>query len=193
MRDLLICLLIVTAGVVIFSTTTVKCNRNDNRESSVVKTDTIVKIDTVCKVITKHQPVIDTFIITRTDTLNFTDSVFCKQLALEYYKRNIYQDTLLHDSSALIVLYDTAYMNGLCERKLEFRNTQATLIVTKVINQSPKSRVFVGAGIGVKGARFAVQTSVLYMRKNTVYLLGYDFNNKMPLAGLYFNINLKRK
>jgi hypothetical protein len=48
-----------------------------------------------------------------------------------YYTRNIYNDTLKNDTSALVIIADTVYKNELQNRRLTFVNYQPKYYITK--------------------------------------------------------------
>jgi hypothetical protein len=169
------------------------CSRKPIKENTIEKIDTLFIRDTIITQGEKGKPYPVEHLVSSIDSFPYIDSNYCKQLVLQFYARNLYQDTIFSDSSGLLVIWDTVWQNELCKRKFEFKQNRETLIISKEVSQSPKYRLFVGAKCGVEGVGLNIIPAVLCEHKNTIYQLGYDFKNKTPMVGMYFKITLKRK
>lgn len=104
---------------------------HENAPQTITRTeiDTLTIVDTL-RIPTPYT-VIDTF-FTDADIITIIDSANCVQLAYNYYRTNVYIDTLKNDTTALIVLTDTVNMNKLKHRILDFRYYEKTHYIEPV-------------------------------------------------------------
>jgi hypothetical protein len=106
----------------------------------------------------------------------------CKLLYKDYYTKNIYADTLKDDTSALIVLLDTVYMNQLQKRSMAFQNRRSTSIITTttIIGEIPVNKLYFGAGIDGELNPFYRDPTIslnalLVMKKRWAYEVEFGF------------------
>ena len=117
----------------------------------------------------------------------------------EFFSKNIYGDTLMNDSSALIIVQDTVFKNKLLQRELYFRNRRATVINnTNVIQEDKRFKMYIGLGVGASTSlsdqRFSLSPELLFVTsESSVTGLRYDLINKIVSVGFYWKITLKRK
>ena len=126
-------------------------------------------------------------IVVNVDSVPYADSAYCKALALKYYSMNIYNDTLLKDSTALIVLRDTVTKNMLRKRGLDFKNYQKTMIITKTITTVEKqsSMQFYG---GIDLTYKLIAPAMMLQKDKFIYKVGFEAVNKVPLFGVYYKL-----
>ena len=129
------------------------------------------------------------------DTFFKIDSAQCLALAMNYYNRIIYIDTLMNDSSAFIAICDTVYKNSLQERKLLFQNRRATVINTIISPaEKPRNKLFVGPVLGRNLNNFALGGSVLLLtKKDHAYVYTYDVTNRDHYLGIYWKIHMGKR
>jgi hypothetical protein len=106
------------------------------------------------------------------DTLWLPDSlgyelipIDTNQILRNYYAKVAYKDTLLNDSSALIVVNDTLNKNRIYSRDVMFQNRRKTAIIN-----NEKDAVVLGAGINLDNINF----SVGYKFKSNIVSLTYS-------------------
>jgi hypothetical protein len=114
-----------------------------------------------------------------------------KYLALhkDFYTKNIYQDTLKDDTSALVVIRDTVYMNELKNRGLIFANRRPTTI-KKTTNIYDQTRWYAGAQAGPGNIQTMV---ILHTKKGFNFSVGYDLagKDKGVRLGVYYELGNK--
>ena len=160
-----------------------KCDTN-KKNTAVSKSDTVLKRDTIIKHDTIPAPYAVEHIIPTVDSVPYTDSAYCRELALKYYAKNIYSDTLFKDSTAVIALKDTVYKNGLCKRALYFKQYKTTMIVTNTIEPVPKLKVFAGIDLSYK----LIAPAFMLEYNKYIYKIGFDAVGKVPIFGAYYKI-----
>jgi hypothetical protein len=114
-------------------------------------------------------------------------------LLRNYYARVCYRDTLLNDTSALIVLSDTLSQNRIAARKLSFKNKRCSEVryITQRIYPSPPAQrhYYAGAALGGNGSSFSFGPSFLYEDKSgRLYQAQYDIIGQKYLLGINFKI-----
>ena len=113
-------------------------------------------------------------IISPPETLWKTMVIDTMAILSDYFSKRIYNDTLKNDSSALVAVLDTVYMNQLWSRNLIFQNRRATAINTYITNYPRKSGYNIGAGIIFQDTTTFFAVRGAYRHKRFVY--GVDFN-----------------
>lgn len=142
--------------------------------------EVVVQIDTIRTVDTLKVPYvvlkIDT-VFTEAQLIDIIDSANCVELAKQYYAKNVYQDTLKNDSTAMVVLIDTVFKNMLHERIVEVTVFEKTNYVQPV---PIKFELLAGIGIvqnnpyiniGYSKDRFNVNAGV----GNGLYLINVNY------------------
>ena len=130
-----------------------------------------------------------------TDTFTRIDSSHCHALAMAYYSRVIYLDTLKDDSSAFVAISDTVMQNGIQGRMLFFQNRRPTAINTIISPaEKPRNKLFIGPAIGRSLNNFAIGGSVLLVtKKDHAYTYTYDITNMDHYLGMYWKIHMGKR
>lgn len=104
-----------------------------------------------------------------------------------YYTRNIYRDTLKNDTSALVIISDTVFMNELQKRLLIFQNRRYMVINTYMPADKPRNRLFIGAIVGGNAKKFDFGPSALFVTKKSI-AFGYQYEilDKRHFVTLYW-------
>jgi len=101
-----------------------------------------------------------------------------------YYSKTYYNDTLLNDTSALIVIKEFTFKNEINNRQLNFINRRPTAINTTINNTILSQRqLYFGAEFGIN----SFEPGIMYKGKNDIQLkLSYELlNNNGLRAGIY--------
>lgn len=170
----------------------------------VVKTKTVTKRDTIWQdsIVYKQQPAPDPDTVVLRDTIiekvkepvssgkyNALASRFM-ELYNDHHSSNIYNRTLVDDSTALIEIKDTVRENRLKQYNFTYKDRTPTFIDNTTIIKNQR-KFFAGAQVGAH----TLQPSLIYKDLNdNLYMAGYDFAGpgKGPRIGLYTSIdNLK--
>lgn len=162
------------------------------------KIETIIKHDTIEKIVYKDRPVPYQVIVP--DKINtIIDSTKCQLLYRLFNSKNIYLDTLLNDSTALISVRDTVYQNELQHRKLYFTNRRPTVIqnITTIIKGDTikkRNKVFVGATLGGWSDKITMGGSLMLItKKDHGYSATFDPFYKCVYGTIYWKIKLSKK
>ncbi|MBC8147306.1 MAG: hypothetical protein H8E98_04920 [Bacteroidetes bacterium] len=115
------------------------------------------------------------------------------QILTEYFAKHYYQDTLVNDTNALIVVKDTITQN-----KIMYRNPVITIFphfikqTTYIVQPQPLVRkVFLGIGIGRSINQFALSPSLMYIsKKDNAYSLSYDVLNKDIYLTMFWKLKI---
>ena len=158
------------------------------------------------------QPTQDTITITKTtfDTITIHDTIYkpnyifkdtgttiviikdTQILIRDYFTKYYYSDTLLNDSTGLIVINDTIFKNRIAFRLPKIKLFHPVITNTVTLNNTiQKSKLRLSAGFIVGGNlnSFSFGGSLLLTtRKKTSYALTYDLFNKQVTFGLYWQI-----
>jgi len=115
------------------------------------------------------------------------DTAEMMKLIKLFYTRTIYRDTLKNDTSALIVIGDTVFMNELQKRLLIFQNRRYTVINTYMPADKPRNRLFIGAIAGGNAKKFDFGPSALFVTKKSI-AFGYQYEvlDKRHFVSLYW-------
>ena len=150
--------------------------------------------DTVAQIVRVDKPY-PVFTVLPPDTFKTIDSAKCMALAMAYYSRVLYCDTLLDDSSAFVAVLDTVYKNALQHRRLLLMNKRATEInnyVTISSAEKPRNKLFIGPAIGRAFNDFALGGSVLLVtKKYHAYSYTYDITNQDQYLSFYWKLHVK--
>jgi hypothetical protein len=113
---------------------------------------------------------------------------------IDYYAKYVYQDTLKNDTSALVVVKDTTFMNKLQGRSLIFQNRRVKYINTNVQPVLvPGFRGFIGLQLtGNLTSISAAPTLVFLTKSENMYSLGFDPFQKVGMIGLYWKLSFRR-
>ena len=162
-------------------------------------TDTIIKYQDPKTVIVK-QPVPYFVVQTKIDTITklLTDTILIKEYVTNYLTKQYYRDTLLDDSTALIVVDDIVYQNKLQNRTLFYKDRTPTQIITHKTYSLPNYRWYIGFSGTVTAGQETKYISlgpdlVVTTPNRSMFRGGYDFINKTINFGYAWNINYNLK
>jgi len=182
-------LVVLIAGVIslvfILSYYFNSCNRET--QQVLVHTDTIPG-DSVPVYITREKPVP---VYHDTGSTHYIikdmDSSQLYAIALDYYSKYIYDDTLQNDSSALIRLRDTVHKNRLQKRELIFQNRRPTVINYYTPASKPRNRAYIGilAGGDLKGFDFG-PAALFVSKKSLAFDYRYEIMGKRHFVTIYW-------
>lgn len=161
---------------------------------SETRTETIyeTKYDSVDRIVYRDRLVPK--YIKQSDTIIQIDSVFCTQLATDYYSTVGYIDTLQDDSLAFIALQLELYKNRVKNLTHTYRNRTPTEIITNttttnIIGDRPRYRLYAGPIVTyVKGNAPGVGGGVLLSSKTFAAGYSYDVTNQTNYLQMYFSI-----
>lgn len=166
-----------------------------HRKPKPVTTTTVVyKYDTVEKKVSVFAPAKPIKIITPADTfiqmVPYIDSTYCKQLAVDFYTRNIYSQTLVDDSILTASIVDTICQNKIGNRSFKYRiNRPQTIIInTPMVAEKPAFSLSIGATVTKLPANFSIGPSALVNYKKTSIGYTYDFVNRYHQMTYFFKI-----
>lgn len=112
----------------------------------------------------------------------------------DYFSKYYYQDTLLNDSNALIILVDSITQNRISYRKPQIRLYPRLIKQTTFVKQvsQPKTKLLVGIGIGRNSIHFALSPSLMLItKKQTAYSLSYDLINRDVYFTMYWKLRFR--
>jgi hypothetical protein len=123
-------------------------------------------------------------------TVPYIDSAYCKQLAIRYYSRNVYRQTLVDDSILTASLLDTVSENRLLNRKFEFKINRPQTVIVNTMQPAEKQsiRLFVGATVTKLPANYSVGPSVMLSLRKSALTYTYDFVNRYHQMTYFFKI-----
>lgn len=133
--------------------------------------------------------------INQSDTIIQIDSVFCTQLATDYYSTVGYSDTLQDDSLAFIALQFEVYKNRAQCLTHTYRDRTPTEFITttttinNIIADRPRFKFYAGPMVTyVKGNAPGVGGGVLLSSKTFAAGYSYDVTNQTNYLQMYFSI-----
>ena len=155
----------------------------------VIDTITKIKIDTITRLDTVYIPKYSYKL--RVDTITKYDTV---RIIEEYFTKVYYQDTILKDSNAFIVVMDTLYQNEIISRSVYSQIYPRTIYKTSYRIIDPKFKLKVGFGVGGWDDKFGASLKVLAVTKrDKTYGASYDFINNFAEVSLYWTIRFKKR
>lgn len=181
----------ILAWVVVISFLMFFCTRQPN---PVTTTTVEYKYDTVVKEVSVLAPVKPIKIITPADTfiqmIPYIDSAYCKQLAVEFYTRNIYSQTLVDDSILTASIVDTICQNKIGNRSFKYRLNRPQTIITNttMIAEKPTFSLSIGATVTKLPVNYGIGPSALINYKKTSIGYTYDFVNRYHQMTYFFKI-----
>lgn len=189
---------VVLCGVVFFMYTCGgRKQENASQGSKSTKLSYFYRYDTTLRIVEvkKYYPVKEIIKI----PVNIQDievDANIQNLINEYYSQIVYERVLLDDSTALIKVRDTVYMNGLNGALLSYINrkpTQINVVQTTEITPA-RNKVYLGGFIGcnVNLDRFNAGVSImLNTKKDKNYIISVDPFNKSATFGINFKISFR--
>lgn len=181
----------VLAWVVAISFLMFFCTRQPKQ---VITTTVEYRYDTVVKEVSILAPAKPIKIITPADTfiqmVPYIDSTYCKQLAVDFYTRNIYSQTLVDDSILTASIVDTICQNKIGDRSFKYRINRPQTIITNtpMVAEKPSFSLSIGATVTKLPANFSIGPSALVNYKKTSISYTYDFVNRYHQMTYFFKI-----
>lgn len=131
--------------------------------------------------------------IPRIDSVVVRDSVFrdVDTLAIlsSYYELKFINDTILHDTSGIIIINDIITENSIKERSFIIELYPRYITKTKFITEKPKFELHGGIGVGRSIEQFGLSANILLRTRNAnIYTISYDVINKDIYLTYYFKI-----
>lgn len=166
------------------------CNRAPEYVTE-TSADTLIKYDSIEHIVYRDR-LVPKYIHT-SDTVVQIDSIFCTQLATDFYSTVGYNDTLKNDSLAFIALQFEVYKNRAQGLQLTYKDRTPTEFITNTTNtilgDRPRFRFYAGPIVTyVKGNAPGVGGGVLLSSKTFAAGYSYDFTNKQNYLSMYFSI-----
>lgn len=164
------------------------CNRAPEYVTE-TSTDTLIKYDSVEHIVYRDR-LVPKYIHT-SDTVVQIDSVFCTQLATDFYSTVGYNDTLKNDSLAFIALQFEVYKNRAQGLHLTYKDRTPTEFITNttILGDRPRFRFYAGPIVTyVKGNAPGVGGGVLLSSKTFAAGYSFDVTNKCNYLQMYFSI-----
>lgn len=147
----------------------------------------IVKIDTIYKTEYKENLIIDTsFVpkwITVKEKIYISDTVYRIDTIIKYVTnhltKNVYKDTILNDTSGLIIITDTIYKN-----LIKYRKSDISLYNKTVIKQPKNNALFIGFGSQLN-QKVNMSFGLKYKHKKNMFGANYSTNNIISFEYYY--------
>jgi len=164
--------------------------------SDTVTTTVLVPGDSIPYEVTIEKKVPVPFYIETNDTFWKDRDVDTTAILVDYFSKVHYNDTLMNDTSALIVLESHVTENRLHYDKLSFQNRRITQInTTTIINNYPdlKTKWYLGGGVNLLPLSPGISADILIVTpKKVSFEGGYDFTNNMVTAKAFYKISFRR-
>jgi hypothetical protein len=182
---------LVIAVLVVIILLQQRCVRNP-----IVKNpETIVLIDTVRDTalikVPEYVPKWQTKIQYVTATYEVYMPVDTDAIIADYLATYFYADTVIDDTSAFMVVFDSVSQNKIMSRRAEFRNRRPTQIITQttILSPFPKWNIGVGCFVGGNSARFDAGIGIIYTgKRNALYQAEFNPFDKSFRVGMYWNL-----
>ena len=113
-----------------------------------------------------------------------------------YFARQLYQDTIINDSNALIIMRDTISQNQIIYRQpLVTLFPQITYRTQTVeVLRPQKAALYLGFAIGRNPSQFSLSpTAMLQSKKGSIYSFSYDLISHDMQVGMSWKISFKKK
>jgi hypothetical protein len=111
-----------------------------------------------------------------------------------YFSRQLYRDTIVNDSNALIVLNDTVSRNQIISRLPQITLYPQTIYRTQYLVIPQKSSLHIGFSVGKNPSQFSLASSVMFQsKKGNIYFASYDFISHDVYLGMSWKITFKRQ
>ena len=150
-----------------------------------VQTETVYVYDTVMITKTDYVPVPETII----KNIYIPANIDTAKIIETYFSTLHYSDTLIDDTTALIIVKDSISENRLFSRSWEFQNRQPVQIITTVNQVNSKLRIGVGACISAGNTNFGFAPSVIISKNKSNFTISYDLVQKNGGVGYYYFFN----
>jgi hypothetical protein len=131
--------------------------------------------------------------ITIFDTIPYTDSTYCKNLASDYYTARVYNDTIQGDTCDLYVKA-RVYGNELDSVQLGYK---LNIPLVTVQEYKPRIQVFVAGNVGTNLKGFVAGPELIVKdKRDFLYKAGVDFNTTGDIiyrVGFGFKLSFGKK
>lgn len=125
------------------------------------------------------------------DSIPYTDSNYCKQLAIDHFTMKVYNDTLNNDTIDIWV-NDTVMGNELLNRGVSYKIKKPFITVV-----NDRFQVFASGNIGTDLKGFVAGPEIILKdKRGFLYKAGVDFNTSGTITyrlGFGFLIRLKKR
>jgi len=151
--------------------------------------------DTVEKLVPEYIP---QYFYQDTGSIKWRDrDIDTNEILKIYFSRFIYDDTLVDDTNAFIVIRDVISENRIQSREPFIQFFPKTVIETTVVKvpEDPRRKVFLGFGAGRSFDQFGLTGNMMFINKrDQAFAFQYDFINKDVYVTTFFKLRLgKRK
>ena len=178
--------IVILVGIIIFQRS---CNEPKIIVEKVTDTVTKIQVDTITKRDTVYVPKYSYKL--RVDTITKYDTI---RIIEEYFTKVYYQDTIINDSNAFVVVMDTLYQNEILTRSVYSQMYPRTIYKTSYKVPDAKFKLKVGFGVGGWHDKFGASLKILAVTKrDKTYGASYDFINNFAEISLYWTIRLKKR
>jgi hypothetical protein len=130
------------------------------------------------------------------DTFTIPAVIDTAAILKDYYALNIYDRTIINDSTGLLIIHDSVTHNRLKRYSLtgHINMIELTTTITNDVTIPLRNRVFLGMQIGSNlNSLMIVPTATLLTSKDkTCYTVAYDPFSKVGYVGVQFKIILKK-
>ncbi|MDL2262495.1 hypothetical protein LJC11_03215 [Bacteroidales bacterium OttesenSCG-928-I21] len=108
----------------------------------------------------------------------------------DYFAKLTIVDTLVNDTTALIVVRDSLTENRLISRTWEYKNRLPLEIINTTVNQQDSKLKFgIGLAIGGNRQKFELAPGLMVSKNKNAFTLSYDLYCKSVRVGYYYCFN----
>jgi hypothetical protein len=107
----------------------------------------------------------------------------------DYFSKLYYCDTLINDTTALIVVRDSLMQNRIVSRSWEFQNRRPVQLITTLTPVVPeRNKLKFGAGLAIGGNRqnFELAPGIILNKNRSTFTLSYDLYCRSLRLGYYY-------
>lgn len=125
------------------------------------------------------------------DTIDFTDTNYCKDVTVKYLTENTYKDTL-HTDTIDIYVEEIVQQNAIKSRLIGYKILKPFVTIA-----DDRFQVFVAGNLGTDGKGFVAGPELMFKPKNNyLFKVGVDFNTTGVITyrvGFGFLIRFKKR
>jgi hypothetical protein len=110
----------------------------------------------------------------------------------DYFSKLYYSDTLINDTTALIIVKDSVLQNRIVSRSWEFQNRRPVQLITTLTPVVPeRNKLKFGAGLAIGGnmQNFELAPGIILNKNKTAFTLSYDLYCRSLRIGYYYWFN----
>jgi len=117
-----------------------------------------------------------------------------QKILQNYFSHQLYRDTIVNDSNALIVINDTVSQNQIISRLPQITLYPQTIYRTQNVEVLQKASLHLGFSVGRNPSQFSLASSVMFQsKKGNIYFASYDFISHDIYVGMSWKITFKRQ